>query len=310
MKKTPTRKKQLVFLILPASSLLDFAGASQVFQEAIEQGLDAEIKYCTYEKNLRSSSQLPLGNIEHYSFLQPGDGDVVFIVSAHSSYSLSPKMNPNKELLHWIITSHQKGATVCAICTGAFLLGKTGLLDNRNCTSHWRMTQKLQEKFPLARVHENILFIEDARIITSAGATSGIDVALHLLCQMKGEHFTYNISRELVIYNRRSGSHEQQSIFLSHRNHLHQAIHKIQDWLVENLSNKKSIADLAEMANMSERNFTRVFKKETGVTVNDYITSLRKEKIKHLIKSKDLSRKQIAHLCGIKSIRHLSRLMD
>ena len=91
---------------------------------------------------------------------------------------------------------------------------------------------------------------------------------------------------------------------------MHAGIHKVQDWLHGNLQQKLSIPELAEIAMMSERNFTRVFKKETNLTVNDYITLLRKEKIKELMKRPDLSRDQIAKQCGLQSTRHLSRLIN
>lgn len=305
-----TRPVKLVFLVLPNANMLDFAGAAQVFHEATEQGLKAVLHFCSFEKNIHTSYQLPFGKLAHFSKHEVQAGDYIFIVSAHIDYIISKKLNPGQELMDWLTDAHEKGVTVCSLCNGAFLLGKTGLLNGRNCTTHFKRTAQLQQRYPLAKVQENILFVEDRGIITSAGATSGIDVALYILNKLSNDHFTYKVSRELVIYTRRSGSQAQESIFFNHRNHMHSGIHRVQDWLAQNLEHKLNMAELAEIAQMSERNFTRIFKKETGSTVNEYLTLLRKEKIEELMKNPDLSRDQIARQCGLKSVRHLSRLIN
>jgi transcriptional regulator GlxA family with amidase domain len=151
--------------------------------------------------------------------------------------------------------------------------------------------------------------VEDKGIYTSAGVTAGIDLALHIVSVLKDDNFSFKIARELVVYNRRSGSDAQQSIHLSYRNHIHSGIHKVQDWLQDNLNKALNIIDLAAIANMSDRNFTRIFKKETSLTVHEYITLLRKERLTALLKNPDLSRQQIAQQCGLASERQLSRLI-
>lgn len=301
---------QLIFVIPPQANMFDFSGAAQVFHEAIGYGLNAQLQFCSFEDTIKTSTNVPLGKVESYKQRTPRAGDFVFLVSADIFFILGGKMKVPTEFLKWVRAAHESGATICGICTGVFILGKTGLLDGRNCTTHWKRTGELQQMFPLAKVQENIIYIEDNGIISSAGATSGIDVALYVLSKLKDDYFTYKISRELVIYNRRSGSNVQQSVFLEYRNHVHAGIHKVQDWLVNNLHKKTVIADLADIAMMSERNFTRVFKKETQLTVNEYMTRLRKEKIYQLSKNPDLSREQIAKQCGLQSVRQLGRLMS
>lgn len=156
------------------------------------------------------------------------------------------------------------------------------MLDGIKCTTHWKRTEELQADFPKAKVQQNIIFVEDNGIYTSAGANSAIDVALHILSHLKDDFFAHKIARELVVYNRRRGSDVQQSIYSSNRNHIHNGIHKVQDYLEKNLHKKNMLADLAELANMSHRNFCRIFKKETSLTVIEYVNLLRKEKINEL----------------------------
>ena len=309
MSMTKNKSVQSLFVIPPHANLFDFAGAVQVFHEAREQGLKLELKFCSFEREIKTATKIPLGKIDSYKKQKITQGDYIFIVSADIHYLLSNKLKLEKDFLAWLVNSYHLGATICSLCNGAFILGKTKLLDGKNCTTHWKRTAELQKQFPLAKVHENIIYIEDERIITSAGATSGVDVALFILSKLTNDYFTYKISRELVIYNRRNGSSPQQNNLLNYRNHVHVGIHKVQDWLNTSLHKKVNIPHLAEIAMMSERNFTRIFKKETQLTVNEYVTLLRKEKINELLKKPDLSREQIAKLCGLQSVRHLSRLI-
>lgn len=171
-------------------------------------------------------------------------------------------------------------------------------------------TKELQQLYPKAKVVENVLFTEDGNIYASAGIASGIDMALYIVEKIMGSFFAHKVARELVIYTRRSGNQHQHSELLNYRNHIHTGIHKTQDWLHENLHKKVSLKFLAGIANMSDRNFTRVFKKETSLTVNEYITLLRKEKITQLLNNPDMSRAQIAKQCGLKSERQVSRLIN
>ena len=133
---------------------------------------------------------------------------------------------------------------------------------------------------------------------------------LYLLEQKTDSYFTHKVARELVVYNRRKGVSDQISPVFQYRNHIHAGIHRVQDYILENLSQKYHLDDLATIANMSERSFTRIFKKEIGITVNQYINTIRVERIKELLKNPELSKKQIANKVGLKSERQLERLLQ
>jgi transcriptional regulator GlxA family with amidase domain len=301
---------KIVFLILPHLHLLDLAGPDQVFLEATDYGADIDVIYASFTNNLSTSTLLPLGTIEHFSNINIQSGDFIFVPGADIKYLQSTELDPEKALMDWVRNGYKNGAYLCSICTGAFFLAKTGLLDGKKCTTHWKRTAELQSFYPKTKVLENILFTEDERIFTSAGVTAGIDMALHILSILKDDLFSFKVARELVIYQRRSGNQEQKNIFFEYRNHIHTGIHNVQEWLIENIHEKPSIYHLADIACMSGRNLTRVFKKETGITINDYITLLRQEKIKELLKKPDLTRSQMAYLCGLKSERQISRLIN
>lgn len=300
----------IIFLVLPEIHLLDLAGPDQVFHEAIEYGADIKLHYCSFEHNIATSTSIPFGKLKHFSTIKPGPGDYIFIPGANVSFLLSPEMKSQKTLFQWINSCYNSGVIICSVCTGAFFLAQTGLLNGRSCTTHWKRTRELQEKFPAVNVVENILFTEDERIFTSAGVTAGIDMALHILGILQGDNFSYKVARELLIYLRRQGSAAQESVFMKYRNHIHAGVHSVQDYIQENIAAKITISQLADVAFMSSRNLTRIFKKEIGIPVNEYINLVRKEKIAELLKNPDLTRAQIVKQCGLTSVRHLSRLIQ
>ncbi len=300
----------IVFLILPEMHLLDLAGPDQVFHEAIEYGADINLQYCTCEKDIATSTNIPFGKLKHFTAIKTKPGDYIFIPGANVSFLLSQKMKGQKALFHWIVDCYNKGVIICSICTGAFFLAHTGLLNGRKCTTHWKRTAELQEKFPAVNMIENILFTEEENIFTSAGVTAGIDMALHILSKLKDDNFSFKVARELVIYVRRQGSEAQQSVFMSFRNHIHSGIHSVQDYIQENIASKLTLNELADVAFMSSRNLTRVFKKEIGISVIEYINLIRKGRLAELIKNPDITRAQMAKQCGLTSQRHVSRLIQ
>lgn len=300
---------KIAFLILPKIHLLDFAGPDQVFYEAIDYGADIELEYCCLNDQNETSTRFPIGRLKHYNEVKLKKGDYLLIPGSDTHHLLSEEIRSQKDLFEWLKMAHITGVNLCSICTGAYVLALAGLLDNRKCTTHWKHTAKLQTLFPETQVIENILFVEDEGITTSAGVTSGIDMALNIVSTLNGELFSYKVARELVVYSRRQGNQAQQSIYLQYRNHIHSGIHKVQDWIQENTDKKSNLADLGEIACMSTRNLTRIFKKETGISINEFTTLIRKEKLKTLLKLPDVSRKQMAIECGLKSERQIIRLI-
>lgn len=312
MKATDTTHHPVTifFLVLPQTHIMDLAGPDQVFLEAAELGTPVAVRYCSTTKRLRMSSGLPFGPLPLYSRMQPQAGDIVLVPGAELAYLRSAEFRRDRKVLAWLRAAHANGATVGSICSGAFVLGEAGLLNGKRCTTHWKRTGELQQRYPQAMVEENILYTMQDRICTSAGIASGIDLALALVEQISGAHRAHTVAREMVVYTRRNGEQHQQNPFLQYRNHLHSGIHAVQDRLSARLDERASLFDLAETACMSARNLTRLFRKETGVTVNEYVTLLRKERIRQLMKSPDLTRRQIAQQCGLTSERQVNRLLS
>lgn len=300
---------KFVFLILPEVHLLDLAGPNQVISEAIDLGADFEIEYCGIEEEIKTSAHLGINNLNHFSKVELNAGDYVVIPGSRVKFLTAFDFKKNSALIDWILAAHTKGVTLVTVCVGTYVVGEAGLLDNIECTTHFDQTAHLQKRYPKAIVKENILFTSANNIYTSAGIASGIDLMLHIIEKHTGGNVAHRVARELVVYKRRDGINEQHSMYFQYRDHIHNGIHQVQDYIIDNISKKLYLHSLAERANMSERNFSRVFKKETGITVHQFITNIRIEQIKSLFKNPDLSRKQIAKKVGLQSEKQVTRLL-
>ncbi|MBL0336909.1 MAG: DJ-1/PfpI family protein [Chitinophagaceae bacterium] len=301
--------QKIAFIIPPHVEILDLAGPMQVFTEAKFYGFDIAIEYYTFSENPISSSGLGFGKAEHFSKANLKEDDFVFVPGMDWTYVDSFSFRAEKEFFYWLKACSDNHITVCSICNGAFALGYAGLLKDTECTTHWRRVKELQTRFPEARVIADILYVKSNNVYTSAGISAGIDLSLAILEDLKGPLFTHKVARGLVVYHRRSGSHNQQSIYLDYRNHINPQVHEVQDYLIDNLSKENDIATLASLVGMSPRNLSRVFKEKTGSTVLEYLTLLRKEFASTMMNNPEYTIEYIAAKCGFKTARQLQRIL-
>jgi transcriptional regulator GlxA family with amidase domain len=301
---------KFVFLILPQVHILDLAGADQALHEAMDCKADFEIEYCSNDEPLVSTSGLPFGKLKHYSKVKIKAGDFIIIPGSNFSYLTSKHFLKQRNLFDWLVRNYKNNVRLCSICVGAVVLAESGLLDGLTCTTHFEKTKALQELYPKVQVLENILFTEENGIYTSAGIASGIDLTLHIIEQLKGAYFAHLVARQLMVYNRRNGQSAQASELMQFRNHIHAGIHNVQDFLVKHIHAKHNLFSLAEIAHMSERNFTRIFKKETGITVNDFVTNIRRATAIDLMKNPDLALIEVAQMVGLQSEKQLRRILQ
>ena len=301
--------RKVAFIIPPTVELLDLAGPVQVFTEAKFYGFEIDIEFYTYEDKPVSTAGLGFGQLPDFTKAKLKEGDFVFVPGIDNDYANSISFKAEKVFFNWLKACSEKRVTVCSICSGAFALGHAGLLDNTECTTHWRRVKALQTQFPRAKVIADILYIKSNNVYTSAGISAGIDLALAIMEDLKGPLFTHKVARGLVVYHRRSGRHNQQSIYLDYRNHINPQVHEVQDYLIDNLSKENDIESLASMVNMSPRNLSRVFKEKTGSTILEYLTLLRIEFAKTMLNNPDFTMQYIAAQCGFKTVRQLQRIL-
>jgi len=299
---------KVAFMLPPSLELLDLAGPLQVFNESKFYGLDIDILFYSINDHVVCSAGLPFARIENFEKASLAIGDYIFIPGVQFE-SLENYIFKETDFFNWLANNSLNGVNICSICNATFMLGKAGLLDNKECTTHWRRINALKDLFPKAKVLSEVLYVKCGNIYTSAGISSGIDLALSILEQLTDARFVNKVARGLVVYHRRSAKHGQQSIYLDYRNHINPKIHEIQDYLIENISTKISLEDLANIACMSSRNLSRVFKEVTEITIVDYLTKLRIEKARTLKNNPDFTVEFIAAECGFKSARQLQRIL-
>src|SRR5690606_32174310 len=191
-----------------------------------------------------------------------------------------------------IAQAHARGAWIFAHCTGTFLLGEAGLLDGRRCTTHWRHSDRLRERFPKALVDSDVLYVEDDRIVTGAGSAAGIDAALHLLRRHFGAGVAATTARRIVVPPHREGG-QAQYVKAPVRADECETLAPLLAWVEANLPESLTVDILARRANMSPRTFARRFRDETGTTPLQWITSQRVALAEELLEGGDLGVEQI-----------------
>ncbi len=291
------KQRRVLVLLQPDVHLQDMAGPVQALSEAGAYALT----FCGTTRTVRSAQGLLLGDLAPLP--EPRRGDVVLVPGTESSRL--GRLSPPRAWLHRALAC---GARIASVCTGAFALAKAGLLDGRQCTTHWKVVARLQAEHPRARVIDGRLFVEDAGVITSAGVASGIDMALALIEQDLGPLVTAAVARELVVYLRRNGDHDQRSVFLDHRTHLHPGVHRVQDFLVAHPERKAPLTELARISGMSPRNLARVFRRATGLTPWQFASRVKVQVARDLMADPQRSIEEVAASCGFEDARQLRRL--
>jgi transcriptional regulator GlxA family with amidase domain len=300
--------QQVIFIIPPYVHVLDLTGPVQVFYEAAEYGAPYQLRYCSFQNEVTSSAGLPMGQVQHFTELLPQHGDLIFIPGMDMQYIRSEEFKAEHDFFDWLRAQHRQGVIICSVCTGAFIVAQTGLLNGRKCTTHWKRVDEMQTTYPQIVTQHDRLFVNDGGIYSSAGITAGIDMALAILEEQQGPLFASKIARELVVYLRRGPHHSQKSVYLDYRNHMNVAVHQVQDWLIANLKTRFTLDALAEIAGMSTRNMTRTFRKETGISIHDYTTLLRLELARTLQHNPNMTMEAIAQKCGFQDARQLRRI--
>jgi transcriptional regulator GlxA family with amidase domain len=187
---------------------------------------------------------------------------------------------------------------VAAVCTGAFLLAEAGLLDGRRATTHWASCDRLAERYPGVAVDSDLIFVRDGDVLTSAGVTAGMDLALALAEEDYGREAALQTARMLVIYARRPGGQAQFSVQLSQQMAESRPIRELQAWIGEHLDGDLSVAALAARVHLSERQFARVFRREVGSTPADYVERLRVERARTILETDSAPLEAVARRCG------------
>jgi len=212
----------------------------------------------------------------------------------------------DRALVNWIRGRAEHARRVASVCTGAFLLAATGLLDGRRAATHWSLCAELARSFPAVRVEPDPIFVHDGSIWTSAGVTAGIDLALALVEKDLGRTVALAVARYLVVFLKRPGGQAQFSTALSLQA-AEDRFGPLHDWINAHLADEISLLAMARQAGMSQRSFSRHYTAATGLTPGRAVERLRVEAARQLLLESRLPIKRISQRCGFGSEETMRR---
>ncbi|UOK36914.1 GlxA family transcriptional regulator [Pseudomonas palleroniana] len=209
-------------------------------------------------------------------------------------------------LVDWVREKARHTRRMASVCTGAFLLAASGVLDGRRVATHWTRCEELARKFPALTVESNPIFIQQGSVWTSAGVTAGIDLCLALVEEDLGRAVAMEVARHLVVFLKRPGGQSQFSVALSLQRG-DSRFAELHAWIADNLNLDLNLSTLAAKACMSERSFVRHYRAETGQTPARAVELIRVEAARRQLADSTLPIKRIAVQCGFGSEETLRR---
>lgn len=297
------------FVITPGVLLLDYAGPAEAFRMAQDMGAAFALHACGPQSRVQSSLGTVLDGLEPLPDLVPSDS--VVLVTGNRDAAQDYASVDALTVVVWLrqlLALPATGLRAGSICSGALLLAQAGWLDGRHCTTHHILIADLQALAPRAVVHADRIFVVDGAVMTSAGVSTGIDLALHLIEQLATPGLAARVARQLVLYQRR-GTHEPQtSPWLAHRNHMHPAVHRAQDAVTGAPQRSWTLSELAHVACVSPRHLSRLFAQHTGISLVTYQQQLRIAHAKVLLAQQGWPVERVAEACGFGSARDLRRV--
>ena len=294
-------------LAYPSVQLLDVSGPLQVFASANDRA-DADGVPRPYEirvvaqggQGVTTSSGLGLAS----AALSTVDDELDTLIIAGGPGVKAASVDAS--LVAWVQARAARARRVASVCTGAFLLAASGVLDGRRATTHWSYCEEFAQRFPRIRVEPDPIFVSDGHVWTSAGVTAGIDLALVLVEEDLGRTMALSLARHLVVFLKRPGGQAQFSTALSLQT-AEDRFGPLHDWINSHLADDLSLPLLADQVGMSERSFSRHYAEATGMTPSRAVERLRVEAARRLLSESRLPVKRICQRCGFGSEETMRR---
>jgi transcriptional regulator GlxA family with amidase domain len=296
--------RRVVIVAFPKVQTLDVHGPAEVFSTATQlsrgDGYSVEV-VATRPGPLPTSSVAlyPDRTIDRCR----GPIDTLVVAGGRGVHAATH----DERLLAWLKAAARRSKRVTSVCTGAFLLAEAGLLEGRRATTHWASCSVLASRHPGIEVESDPIFVRDGNVITSAGVTSGMDLALALVEEDLGREVALETARWLVLFVKRPGGQAQFSAQLEAQMAAREPLRDLQEWLPDHLDEDLSVPALARRASMSERNFARAFRDETGMTPAAYVEAARVERARIALDSGDLPVETIARQTGFGTVETMRR---
>jgi transcriptional regulator GlxA family with amidase domain len=298
-------ERTVALLVYEGAQMLDVTGPAEVFWVADElAGRGAyRIRIVSADgRDATSASGLRFGV---HAALEDLDGPIdTLVVPGTPNWTT---VMEQEDLLAALKGGAARSRRVVSVCAGAFLLGAIGLLDGRRATTHWLFLDELAGRFPDAEVERDGIFVGDGAVFTSAGVTTGIDLALAMVEADHGPVLAREVARFLVVFMQRPGGQAQFSVRMKADPTARPDLRELLDRITENPAGDHRLSVLSERAGFSERHLARVFARELGMTPGRYVEQVRVEAARLLLETSDAPLDVIARESGLSSAETLRR---
>jgi transcriptional regulator GlxA family with amidase domain len=296
--------KRVVILAIPPVDALDAIGPAEVFAFANHLHKGAQPPYAlelvTPGPGLQVASETGIALMAHRTLAQEtrsGKGiDTLVIAAGFTPVESHPSVTA------WIRKRASTARRVCSICVGAFPLAEAGVLDGKRATTHWRLARQLSERYPAVQVDPEPIWIKDGNVYTSAGISSGIDLALALVAEDLGDALALEIARNLVLFLRRPGGQAQFSATLRTDEALGPELAALCHWITEHLDADLTVEMMADRQATSVRSLIRLFRHELKTTPAKYVEEVRLEAVGRALERGGRTLEEIARRCGYRSV--------
>ncbi len=299
--------RDVLFVVLPNLVLLDLAGPAEAFRMAEKRVAGTyRLRFVAPGDTIQSAVGLRLADLEPLpTKLEP---DAIVVLTGVSGRTVDLDDPATVRVVEWLESGVTLANPLVCVCAGSVIAGKAGLLSGKECTTHHSHIDELRTVAPRANVHDNRIFVEDGTVMTSAGVTAGLDLALHVIAQHLGPRVAADVARDLVVYMRRSGADPALSPWVLHRNHLHPAVHRVQDAVNRRPTASWSSRELSAIACTSPRNLARLFSEHARCSPLDYVQLIRFAVAKELVTQSQLDMERVAVKAGFRSAQQLRRV--
>ncbi|MFF1556151.1 GlxA family transcriptional regulator [Streptomyces sp. NPDC058279] len=311
---------RVVIVAFPGVELLDVTGPAEVFSVASRVAEDEHRRYTVEIATADGRAVATSSGIRLLADLRLDEVDDRVDTLLVSGAVTRPKGGGIRAVVDpvvtdWLRTAVPRAGRTGSVCAGAHLLAQAGLLDGRSATTHWLTTAELAAAHPEVRVEPDSIFVRSGSLWTSAGITSGMDMALAMVAEDHGPALALAAARMMVMYVKRSGGQSQFSVPLSVQERTwdgatRDRIGELRQWITEHPDADLSAEALARRASLSTRHFSRLFAQRTGTTPAAYVESARLETARRLLEESDAALPQVAAACGLGSPQTFHRVFQ
>jgi transcriptional regulator GlxA family with amidase domain len=298
--------RTIAILAMPGVQLLDVSGPLDVFAEAnVQARKDAYRLYVVAKTagSVRSSSGVRLVPDLAIADAMEMKIDTLLVAGCPNAAEVRPDMT----VVEWLRRVAPRARRYGSVCSGAFFLAATGLIDGRRLTTHWAVARQLAQHYPSITVDEDAIHVRDGRLRTAAGVTAGLDLALALVEEDLGRDIAKRVAAQLVMFFRRPGGQMQFSRKGEAAPAGRAALQELQRWVAANPALDHCVANLAKRMDLSPRHFARLFRSEVGITPATWVEEARVNAARRLLEVGHETPKQVAAHCGFADADTLRR---